>query len=1165
MRKRGPRKAAPGPSKRRAKVGTTSALPDDSTSPAPVPTIVGIGASAGGLEALTRLLHSLSRDTGLAYVVIQHLARDHESVLSDLLGRAAPIPVEQARDGIRIDADHAYVIPPDATMTVTDGHLRLVRRAKAQGLHLPIDTFLSSLADVHGSGAIAVILSGAGSDGARGVEAIKEMGGLTFAQDSESARHASMPEAAVATGSVDFVLPPEAIAVQLARIGRHEASSPANAAAATATTPATTPAPDSDDLLEILKLVHRRTGVDFVHYRRGTVERRILRRMLVHHKTTPGDYLALVRRDASALDFLYEDLLIGVTSFFRDADVFAELRNRAFPDLMRTRPPGAPFRIWVAGCSGGEETYSLAIALLEFLEETGTEVPVQMFGTDLSDAAVQRARAGVYPASIADQVSGERLRRFFVAENGNYRIAKHVRDLCVFSRQNIVRDPPFSHLDLISCRNVLIYFEPTLQRRVFPIFHYALEPHGLLVLGNAESPGPASDLFEPLSKRHKLYRRCDAPARSLDLDFSRQPGAEIRPADAPHRETTAGVVPSRNKSDLAADLDRLVLEHFGRQGVVVNEDFQIMYFRGDTSAFLVHGPGTASLDLLRLARPELTMPLRIVLARAATDDGFAVETHVALSDGDVLKHATIEVLPLPRPPHEKRLYFVLFSQDSADSVSEADSRPTTRGRARRELLDAAKELAAMRDEMAATKSYLAELVEQHETTVEELRAAGEEIQSSNEELQSTNEELETAKEEVQSTNEELTTLNEELHHRNRDLGELASDMANVFASTVIPIVIVGRDFRMRRFTPATHRVLRVVPSDTGRPIGDIKLNFVLPNLEQLILNTVATLAVSEHVVRDDSGAWWSLVIRPYQTVEGRVDGAVLVFTDIDSPKRAEERAEETSEERRRALNTAEEARIVALARANEALLAGFAERERAEADRNALLRKLNLAQEEERRRLSRELHDEAGQHLTLLGLGLQALSDVAPPGSEIDRRAEQLRGLAATLGGELHGIALRLRPKALDDFGLEAALSSYAEEWSRQSGIVADVHVNGEAERLPTPVESAAYRVAQEALTNVAKHSGATRAGVVIERRDGNLHVIVEDDGRGFDPRELARGPTDASGLGLLGIRERVALLGGTVDVESAEGRGTTLFVRIPVTGPYTDRVERRQAEHDHG
>ena len=1082
------------------------------------PAIVGIGASAGGLDAFTRLLRSLPADTGLAYVLVQHLSPDHDSQLSEILARSSPIPVRQARDGLALEANHVYVIPPNATMSAVDGHLRVVQRPDRPQPHLPVDAFLSSLAEVHGAAAIGVILSGAGSDGARGIQDIKEVGGITFAQDSASAIHPSMPEAATATGSIDFVLPPEEIAARLAEIGRFVARTSSERGV-----PDDVSASASDDLRAIFKLLRQRTGVDFTHYRAGTVQRRIVRRMLVHRIRGRAEYAAYLRDTPAELDLLYEDLLIGVSSFFRDPEVFAELRETGFPALLRGRAPGSPLRVWVAGCSGGEETYSLAIALLEFLDEAGAEIPIQVFATDLSESAIARGRAALYPESISEHVSPERLRRFFVPDHGKYRIAKFVRDLCVFSRHNIVSDPPFSHLDLISCRNVLIYFDVSLQRRVFPIFHYALESHGLLLLGSAESPGAGLDLFEPIAKHHKLYRRRNVATRVLDIDFGtivNRIAASGRSAGEPPESFPAPVP----RSALAAAFDRVILGNFAQQGVIVDEQLSVLHFRGDTSNLLSHAPGNATLNLLQLARSELVPPLRSALARALGNGEPTRERHVELEDAGVTRHLSIDVFPLPAPTHATRTFVVLFVDDPDGSSRAASSGGPGARRSREPRTQQSAEMESLRNELAAMKAYVATLVEEHEATIEELRAAGEEIQS---------------------TNEELTTLNEELSHRNQELGELASDLANVFASTTIPIIIVGRDLRIRRFTPASNRVMRLIPTDVGRPLGDVRLSFALPDLEQLVTTAIDTLAPAELSVHDDANRWWSLTIRPYQTIDRRVDGAVLVFSDIDASKRAEERASSASAESRQALEVAEEARAVALDRANEALATGMADRERAEIDRNALLRRLDSAQEEERRRLSRELHDEVGQHLTALGLGLEALSRIAPPNSEIDRRAEELQSLTSSLSRELHDISVRLRPKILDDFGFEAALASFVDGWSRRTNIAVDFHAATAATRLPPLVENAAYRIAQEALTNVAKHSKATRVSVVVERRDGHLHTIVEDNGTGFDV--VALRDSSNRGLGLLGVRERVALLGGTLEIESATEQGTTVFVRLPI------------------
>ncbi|HUQ19690.1 MAG TPA: PAS domain-containing protein, partial [Gemmatimonadaceae bacterium] len=579
---------------------------------------------------------------------------------------------------------------------------------------------------------------------------------------------------------------------------------------------------------------------------------------------------------------------------------------------------------------------------------------------------------------------------------------------------------------------------------------------------------------------------------------------------------------------------RLLLSRYGRQGVVVNEDFEIKSFRGDTTPFLAHASGSASLDLLKLARPDLVMPLRMALSRATTENQFVSEKHRTRSPAGELE-VMIDILPLSAKPASKRLFLILFQEQPVESSSRSkkkDAAPDSKNSRKMK----AGETQSVRDELAASKAYLSEIIEQHEASIEELQAAAEEIQSSNEELQSTNEELETTKEEVQSTNEELTTLNDELQQRNREIGEIAGDLANVFASTTIPIAIIGRDLRLRRFTPALSRVMKVIPTDAGRPLSDVKLSFTLPGLDRLISNSIETLAVNRALAKHDDGSMWAVTIRPYQTLEKRVDGAIIVFTD----------GSEASEERRLALEAAEVARAAAV-RSVEELSAAVGRRDRAEGDRTLLLLRLQSAQEEERAHFSRELHDELGQHLTMLGLGLSELSTTAPTGSEIGRRTDELRAIVNTLGRELHGVAQRLRPKGLDDFGLEAALSSYAQDWSKQTGIALDLHISEESERLPLLIETAAYRVAQEAMTNIAKHSGATRAGITIERRDGSLNLIIDDNGKGFESRVVSPSSHAADGMGLIGIRERIALLEGSVQIETGLGDGVTLYIRIPI------------------
>ena len=867
---------------------------DDGTRPPP---IVGIGASAGGLESFVQLVSHLAKDSGLAYVLVQHLDPAHESALPEILARAGTIPVISAVDGVRIEANHVYVIPPNASMTVTDGHLRVVQAGSRRGVRTVIDEFLHSLAEVHKTDAVGVILSGAGSDGSRGIEAIKERGGITLAQDPRTAQFPSMPESAIATGSIDFVLSSEQIAEKLTLIARHLTNQPAIAFVS-----------DDVEVQKILAMLRSRTGADFRSYRRATVHRRILRRMLAHRSATHAEYLAHLRSHPDDLDVLYADLLIGVTRFFRDKETFTALQDTAFPEMMKDRPADAPIRVWVAGCSSGEEAYSIAIALIEFLESSGAvDGQINVFATDLSEAAIARARAGLYPESIVADVSAERLSRFFTKEVHGYRVTRRVRDLCVFATQNIVRDPPFSQLDLISCRNVLIYFEPALQERVIPMLNYALKPNGMLLLGAAESVG-ASEYFMPFDKAHRIFRPRSNVGRLKDTDRT----ADVFPA--PRAVLAAQRVPDRPQHDtVRSDADRAVLSRVAPPGIVVNASLDITQFRGDTTGFVEHTSGVASLHLFKLVRAELLPRLRAAIENARATQAPVRERPIAVRDGDVLRHVAVEVVPFRSGGSREQFFVVLFEDVPNSAVPLTPAHKPARRNSKKvgAVSEDAQDIAALRLELSDAKRFLQDVIEQYEGANEELRAANEEIQSSNEELQSTGEELETTKEEVQSTNEELTTVNDELRHRNRELAAASADLANVFTSTEIPILIVDGALHVRRFTPVTERVIKIIPTDVGRPLGDLRLRVDLSDLEARVAAVIDSLRLGQVDVQDDLGHWWSLTIRPYLTVDRKVDGAVLIFTDIDVAKRFGQQAEETSESRRMLLIEAESARAEA--------------------------------------------------------------------------------------------------------------------------------------------------------------------------------------------------------------------------------------------------------------
>ena len=848
--------------------------------------IVGIGASAGGLEAFTQLLGALPLDTGLAFVLVQHLDPKHESMLTTLLSRATPLPIHEARDGMRLEANHIYVIPPNTNLAVLHGRLSLMPRTETRGMHLPVDYFFRSLAADQQGRAIGVILSGTASDGTEGLRAIKAEGGLTFAQDEKSAKYNGMPHSAIAAGVVDFVLPPAGIARELARLGRHPY------VALPAAAKAEDPLPESgEDLNKVFILLRSATGVDFSLYKPTTLKRRIARRMVLHKVESLVNYVRYLKQTPGELDALYQDLLINVTSFFREPEAFEALKKTVFPKLLKDRPPRTPVRVWVPGCSTGEEAYSIAIALIEFLGTKGASVAVQVFATDISEPAIDKARAGIYPSGIAADVSAARLRRFFVQHDGGFQISKAVRDLCVFARQDVTKDPPFSKLDLISCRNLLIYFGPELQKRVIPMFHYALKPDGLLLLGGSETIGGFADLFALADRKHKLYTRKPAAHRlelalplPSRLEEKEEPGQTVAPMSA------AGF-------DYQKEADRIVLGKYTPPGVVVNEELDILQFRGHTGPYLEPASGTASLNLLKMARDGLLLELRGAINDARRHNAPARRSGVSVKSNGGFREVDVEVIPLrPTPSSRTGCLLVLFKETAPADAPVAPGTPTSSAKpAKLPPVAHGKLVAQLRLELTATKEYLQSGISEHERTNEELQSANEEILSSNEEMQSTNEELTTAKEELQSTNEELTTVNDELHTRNLELDQVNSDLVNLFNSVQIPVVMLGGDLRIRRFTPLAERLLNLIPTDVGRPLSDLRPNLLVPEFERLVAEVMDSLTPKEVEVQDREGRWYSLRIRPYRTIENKIDGVILALVDIDTVRRTLAEAHEARE------------------------------------------------------------------------------------------------------------------------------------------------------------------------------------------------------------------------------------------------------------------------------
>ena len=837
--------------------------------------IVGVAASAGGLEAFTQLLSHLPTDTGMAFVLIQHLSPDHESLLTEILARATPLPVREVQNGVTVEPNQVYVIPPNTKMILSQGVLQLSPREKVFGKYMPGDAFFVSLAADRGRKAIAVVLSGSDGDGSLGLKAIKAAGGVTFAQCEDTATFESMPSTAIATGNVDFVLPPGKIAEELVNLSRNPMlSCPLPLIVAKASTVPV------DALSTIFSLLRSTTGVDFRHYKPNTLDRRIQRRMLLCKIEQVDDYAAYLQANPAEVTALYEEILIHVTSFFRDPEAFESLKTQVFPTIVQNKSAEAPIRIWVAGCSTGEEVYSIAICLLEFLADHATQPPIQIFATDISQLAIDKARSGIYQENQMVEVSAERRRLFFrTLEHGGCQISKAVRELCVFARQNLGSDPPFSNLDLISCRNVLIYLSDSLQKRIMPLFHYSLNPTGFLLLGTSESTGQSSELFTLVEKKSRIYtKKLTATRSTFSFTPSRYPIARVRESQ-PTQAASEGF-------DLQKKVDQLIANRYAPVGVVIDDQMQVLQLRGDIDRYLKLVSGSANFNLFNLVRGGLLVELRAAIYQAQRQEMLVIKNGLHLEEGDQSRMINLQVIPFKVPTAEEYRFLVLFEDAPlASSLSPVDPE-SPQGDLEQENARLRKELAAAIQEQLATQEYLQAVIQEQEYVTQDLKVANEEILSSNEELQSTNEELETAKEEIQATNEELNTTNEELRSRNTELHQVNNDRTNLLASINIPILMLTHDLRIRWFTPIAQRLFNFIPTDAGRPFHDIRASLNIPNLEPLMLEVLETLSIKELEVQTQGGHWYTLRIRPYRTVENQIDGVVLVLLDIDALKRS---------------------------------------------------------------------------------------------------------------------------------------------------------------------------------------------------------------------------------------------------------------------------------------
>jgi two-component system, chemotaxis family, CheB/CheR fusion protein len=1104
--------------------------------------IVGVGASAGGLEAFRRLLGALPTDTGMGFVLVQHLDPLHESILAELLSEATPMEVSEVQGDVRVEPNRVYVIPPSKDMVLAPGCLlKLVARSAKGAAHMPIDSFLRTLAEVQGSRAIGVILSGMGSDGTLGLQAIEAEGGIAFAQEPASAKNGDMPKSAISAGGVDFVLTPEEIARELTRLGRHPylATGPERVGPADAPVGAKEDEGEDDpeDLARVLELLRKAHGTDFGAYKKTTLRRRIARRMAVRHVDTLDEYAHRLEGDAVEAAALYEDCLISVTSFFRDPEVFQALSDQVLPLLLKDRPPDAALRVWVPGCATGEEVYSIAMCLLERTAELSRNPSLQIFATDLSEGALLKAREGTYLENIARDVSPERLRRFFAKVGGHYQISKAIREMCVFARHDLTLDPPYSRMDLISCRNVLIYLEPRLQEKVFATLHYALRPEGFLIVGPAETAGASSALFSALDEKHRIYSRKAATGPPRILSVMRDASAS--------RAGVAGLAPkAASISEVPREADRMLLARFGPPGVVVDEGLRILEFRGDTDPFLEHGHGQASLHLERLLRKGLLIELRQAVDEARRSDAPVRREGLQVRHREQLRTVAIEVIPIKGRAAAEKCLLILF--ETAGVPVRAERRSSSAPPS--ETADVRDdEIARLGAGLAQTTEYLHTLVREHEAALEELQSTNEEALSSNEELQSVNEELQTAKEEIQSANEELATLNQELQDRNAQLGrsndeiQRALDAANAVVDTVRqPLVILDGELRVEKANPAFYDTFQAESDSTrGRLLSELGGGQwgdpgLLAALKDVLASdtTVEDLEVEAEVPTLGSRTMSINARRLHGGTRGRI---LLAIEDRTAVKRAE--------------------------RGREALLTlEHDARERAEA--------ADHLKDEFVATVSHELRGPltviSGWMNILLGAGQS-------PDNATLAKALAAIGRGVTAQGRLISDLLdhsRLVTGKVDLQRAPIDLLTVAEAallGVRAAAEAKDIDLELSGDRAASIVLGDPDRMQQvlwNLFFNAVKFTPpGGRVRISVGRVGNQVHVTVRDTGRGipedflphvFERFRQAEGSSNRTqhglGLGLTLVRELVELHGGTVRAESpGQNQGATFTVVLPI------------------
>lgn len=837
--------------------------------------IVGVGASAGGLVALEQFFTNMPLNSGMAFVVVQHLDPSRQGMLVELLQRHTAMPVTEASDQVTVEPNHVYVIPPGYDIAVLQGVLHLLKPPEPRGLRLPIDFFFKSLADDRQHNSIGVILSGMGSDGTMGLRAIRQAAGATFVQAPTDAQFDSMPRSAIEAGIADVIAPAAELAAKIYEYTvRHDAGQVSN-------TDAEQIKNDVGFMDKVIVLLRNQSGHDFSQYKKSTISRRIERRMALHQLAQHNDYLRYMQENPAESELLFNELLIGVTSFFRDPVVWEQVKTEVIPSLIDRYPDGAVLRAWVPGCSTGEEAYSLAIVFREAMEalQSRKRYSLQIFASDLDKDAIATGRAGVYPSSITADVSEDRLSRYFEEDAGGYRVKNDIREMVIFAQQNVIVDPPFTRLDLISCRNLLIYIESELQIKLIQLFHYSLNSGGVLALGSAESVGAASELFSPLPGKTRLYRRLDARLRALPVGF---PSAFVhvhnRPGDGHHGHDGGSLAIRPN---LQGAVEKLILQLYAPAAVLTTETGETLYISGRTGKYLEPAVGKPSLNVFAMARNGLSQALSETFHKAVREKSPTKLKNVKVDGSSPALYVDLLVQPLEEPADLRGMVLIVFNDVAAPR------RRKVQPAALNDVGDSAR-VHAIVQELQQSREEAKSVREEMQTSQEELKSTNEELQSTNEELQSTNEELTTSKEEMQSMNEELQTVNHELQAKVNELSRASNDMKNLLDSTEIATLFLDDALRVRRFTTKTTSIFKLIPGDMGRPITDIVSELNYPEMVDDAKDVLQTLVFRQRDVPASGKRWFCVRIMPYRTQENRIDGLVITFFDRTVTKNLEE-------------------------------------------------------------------------------------------------------------------------------------------------------------------------------------------------------------------------------------------------------------------------------------